>query len=621
MVLPDWSAPKSPPKAKFEKVSANIDPSQLARPLDRLAAVIVDICVVLAPVYYLLSSPFRNWMTASFLMGSESDFITTAAGMAGVAIGLIVAYQTFFHFFFRATLGKMLFDLHVIPMFEGQRLSCWDCFIRAWFWVGEILCLGLPMLAVFSNNKRRPMHDRVCDTIVVSRVSAGVNSPALWEQGLVRGFFGLALAFVMLFALLQLRGIADRLKEDSTLAALIEREGGACEVVNKNVSEGQEIKEHDRLNLAMTLYAAGLADRSCLEAEVEREIASQTPVGAVTYLAQAFVYADDAEVSNSYLDEVCAENKDSVECHMSHVVSKWSDENWEAVEESLNNAPQGSGYLEVWGVRHFMKQARYDKAMTFLNTIVNQKPLAEFSLVQRVKALYNSYQEKEAEAALLQAVTALPESEGRDLSAWVCAQQLQSGCQALDRPACRQVHAGEERTNEIDFEMDNEALARVLALECKNDGQMDYLSFSEAVNNEDWRTFFLANLKSQKEDVKASAHLFSSLMLSPEASDLLKIEAARRWAQFADGKQMGDLFDQWRDMPSREAWVKTGNILVQRVSQLGNQEMAQKIARSLVNTESLSPQAMIAVAGMAPTDPNSKFDRQPAHSKKAGEEK
>ncbi len=47
----------------------------------------------------------------------------------------------------------------------------------------------------------------------------------------------------------------------------------------------------------MTLYAAGLADRECLEAEVEREIALQVPVGPVTYLAQAFVYADDAEVS------------------------------------------------------------------------------------------------------------------------------------------------------------------------------------------------------------------------------------------------------------------------------------------------------------------------------------
>jgi|GEM_PF-2621172 len=625
MVTPDWSAPQSPQKAKFEDTPRPIDHSQLARPLDRLAAVIIDVCVVLAPIYYLLSSPLRNWMTSSFLMGSEGDFVTTVAGMVGIAVGLLVVYQTFLHYFFRATLGKMLFDLQVVPMFEDERLTCWDCFIRAWFWVAEIICLGLPMLAVFSNNKRRPLHDRVCDTIVVSRVSAGVSSPAVWEQGLVRGFFGLALAGVMLFTLMQVRGVVDKLKTDSSVAALIERDGGACDVVNRNINEEatETSGEHDRLNLAMTLYAAGLADRTCLEAEVEREIASQTPVGAVTYLAQAFIYADDAEVSNSYLDEVCTGAPDSVECHMSQVVSKWSDEDWEAVEESLNGAPPGSGYLEVWGIRHFMKQARYEKALTLLNGLLNQRPLAEFSMVQRVKALFNSYREPEAEAALMQAVTALPESEGRDLSAWVCAQQLQSGCQALEKTACQQVHAGESRTTEIDFEMDNEALARVLALECHNEGQMDYLSFAEAVHNEDWRTFFRANLKRQKEDKKASAHLFSSLILSPEASDLLKIEAARRWAQISDRKQIADLFEQWRDMPSREAWVKTGNILLKRVSELGNQDLAQKIARRLVNTESLSPQSVAVLAGMPPAKEAKGALRQPANNGKndeAGEE-
>lgn len=615
MVTPDWSAPKSQPKIKFEKTPTVIDPSQLARPLDRLAAVIVDVCVVLAPVYYLLSSPFRTWMTASFLMGSEGEFVSTVAGMFGVAVGLIVVYQTFLHYFFRATFGKMLFDLQVVPMFEGERLSCWDCFIRAWFWVGEVFCLGLPMLAVFSNNKRRPLHDRVCDTLVVSRVAAGVAGPGKIEQVLVRGFFGLALSMALLFSLMQLRGLVDKLKADSAVAGLIERDAGACDVVNKNMEENEEPKEHERLNMAMKLYAGGLADRTCLEAEVEREIASQTPVGPVTYLAQAFIYADDAEVSNSYLDEVCSDAADSAECHMSQVVSKWSDEDWEAVEESLNGAPTGSGYLEVWGVRHFMKQANYPKAISLLDSLLNERALSEFTMVQRVKALFNSYREPEAEAALMQAVTALPETEGKDLSAWVCAQQLQAGCAALEGNACKQVHAGEDRTTEIDFEMDNEALARILALECRNEGQVDYLSFAEAVNNEDWRTFFRANLKMQKQDAKASGDLFSSLILSPEAPDLLKVEAARRWSKSVDRKQIADLAEQWRDMPSREAWVKTGNILVKRAGEMGNSELAQKIARYLLNSDSLSPQAVAVLAGLPPAKAGKAPDRQPAESK------
>jgi len=611
MVTPDWSAPPRPPKFKFVPALNTADNSLLARPLDRLAAVIVDIFVVLTPIYYLLSSPFRSWMTASFLMGSEPEFISTVAGMAGVAIGLIVLYQTFLHYFFRATFGKMLFDLQVVPMFPGEPLTCWDCFIRAWVWVGEVFLLGLPFLAVFSNPKRRPLHDRVCDTIVVSRNRSGVLGPAFWEQVLVRGVLGIFVAGLLLFSLLQVRGVVAKLKTESRFASLIERESGSCEVVNRNLTEEEESKEHSRLNLAMTLYAAGLADRSCLEAEVEREMAMQVPVGPVTYLAQAFIYADDAEVSNSYLDEVCENAPGTVECQMSRVVSQWSDEDWEAVEESLNKAPRGSGYLEVWGVRHFMKQARYSKALVLLNTLIAQKALAEFSMVQRVKALFNSYHESEAEAALLQALTALPEPEGRELSSWVCAQQLQAGCSALEYAACQQLSSSARKPAEIDFEQSNEALARVLSLECRVEGQMDYLAFSEKVRNEDWRTFFRANLKKQKEDRKASAHLFSQLILSPDAPELLKVEAARRWALFADRKQVLELFDQWRDIPSREAWVKTGNILFRRFAELGNHELALKVARHLMTNEALSPQAMAVFSDMSDKAKASK--RRPAN--------
>ena len=86
------------------------------------------------------------------------------------------------------------------------------------------------------------------------------------------------------------------------------------------------------------------------------------------------------------------------------------------------------------------------------------------------------------EAALAQALPALPKEDAEEISAWMCAQQLQNGCAALTNVACQQVE--EQKSEEIDFAMTNEALARVLALECHNEGKVDYLSFSEAVEND-----------------------------------------------------------------------------------------------------------------------------------------
>lgn len=614
MVSPDWTRViPQPPKLTFEpQAKAQVDDHHmLARPLDRLAAVIVDMFIVLGPIYILLSAPFKNWMTTSVLSGSGGEMESLVAGMLGIAVGLVVIYQTFFHYFFRATLGKMLFDLRISPMFEGERLACWDCFVRSWLWIAQVFCLGIPFLTIFSNGKRRPLHDRVCDSIILSRTNAGVKSPAGWERGLVRGAFAFAITLAMVVLLAQVRSELGAVKSDA-LSSLLEREISACEVVSSTLENSGEVGSgsedpHFRLSKAMTLYAAGLADRSCLEAEVEHELASQVPVGALTYLAQAFVYADDPETSNSYLDEVCESSPGSVECHMSNVVSKWSEEDWESVEEALAKAPRGSGYLEIWGVRHFMKQAQYPRALALLDNYLTERPLAEFAMVQRVKALFNSYRESEAESALMQALSALPQTESHDLTAWVCAQQLQNGCENLERPACRHM-AKDERTkpSEIDFEQSSEALAQVLALECHSDGKLDSLSFSAAVQDQDWQTFFQANVKSQSKDKASAGHLYSQLIMSPEAPELLKIEAARRWAQVANVKQLEEMIAQWKDLSSREVWVKEGHILFERLTEMKQPQLALQVANDLVQGESLSPQATAMVANLVDTSVSSR---------------
>src|SRR5262245_8269648 len=139
----------------------------------------------------------------------------------------------------------------------------------------------------------------MCDTVVVTRSPSGVRGPLNWERALVRGLFSAILAVIALTVSIQIRGTIDKLKMERSLASIVDRDLGDCEVVNESVGESESDDIHHRLKTAMTLYAAGLADRSCLESEVEGEIARQVPVAPITYLAQAFIYADDAEISNS----------------------------------------------------------------------------------------------------------------------------------------------------------------------------------------------------------------------------------------------------------------------------------------------------------------------------------
>jgi len=610
MVIPDWTPPKKPVNVEFVPTNSQANVGNMARPVDRLAAVIVDIFVLLVPIFILLSAPFKRWMMASFILGNEPDFISLVGVMTLMAVVLVVSYQASFHFFFGATLGKMLFDLKVKPAFGDERMTFMSCVGRSLVWILEFVCLGLPLLSVFTNSQRRTLHDRVSDTCVVSMNGTGTVAPHPVERGLVRGFVGSCLLFALLVAGVQVHQFFDKMKLEHNLIATFDHESGACEVVDKNIGDEEEstAKPHARLELAMSLYAAGLAERNCLEVELEREIATQTPVGGITYLAQAFVNADDAEVSNSYLDQVCEDTPASVECTMSKVVSRWSDEDWSAVEDLLANATKGSGYLEVWAVRHHMKQAHYQEALAYLDELSDHRELSEFSLVQRVKAYFNSYQTNEAEAALASAIPALPKDDADDISAWVCAQALQNGCAALDKLPCREVPAPKEM-GEIDFEHSAVALAKVMSLECHGDDAVDYLTFSQAVKNEDWQTFFRANLKRQKDDLSAAYKLFADVVNSNTTPELLRVEALRRVAQFATTPQLHALVESWRGFESKDSWIKGGNLLFARLMEKKDRDSALRVARYLMNAEGLSPNSVAQLTGLMT---NEKGDRMPA---------
>jgi uncharacterized RDD family membrane protein YckC len=607
MVFPDHGAPpRATQKATESSTTTMLASLSLARPLDRLAATVVDIFVVLVPFYILLSAPLKRSMTTSFLLNSDSDFFIYSVLMFFVAFSLIVVYQSVLHFLYGATIGKRLFNLRVRSVFSEQELHLADHFFRSFVWALELVCFGIPFLAVFGNGQRRPWHDRLADSVVVS-TSGGVPAPTLWEKSLVRGLFGASLVMVFLFGALQVRGLVQKMQIEQTILSMSEHTEGECEVVTQSLGHEAE-GQHERLNMAMTLYASGLADRSCLEAEVEREVANQIPVDAVTYLAQAFVHAEDAEISNSYLTKICEEAPSAVECAMSRLITAWSDQRWEDVDAILRDAHKGSGYLEIWGVRHHMKQAQYPQALELLSGLVKRRELSEFVLVQRVKALANSFHEAEANAAFEQAWMSLPEDQAQSLSIWMCSQQLQNSCSAAQSPACR-LRAPQE---EFAVSDSHAALADLLALECQGESAVDYAELIDSVNDLAWKTFLRAALKSQMQDRATAANLLSSLLEYPATPDILKIEAVRRLSMFASSRQIEGAVEAWTSFESKEAWVKAGNFLFNQLVEQRNSDMAIEVARHLMQVRSLSPRGMTLLSSMMEKGP---ANRQPASQK------
>jgi uncharacterized RDD family membrane protein YckC len=601
MVIPDWQAAK-PPKIDF--VPANLPSLQgerLARPLDRLAAVIVDVFVLLVPLFILLSAPLQRALDASKLLGLIPQWKAQVILLALLGFLLLIIYQTVMHYFFSATVGKMLFDLRVRPMFTNDRLTFAGLLGRSVVWMIESVCFGLPWLAVFSNTKRRPWHDRVYDTVVVCRTGAYVAAPGRWERGVVRGFFGACIAFILMIGYFSLNTYFEALRSETFGVAMVNHQSGQCEVVDRYLDEDGQDTEHQRLQMALSLFSAGLADPACIDSELEREVGHQAEVAPITYLAQAFVNSEDNEVYNSYLTQVCQEDSDSNECVMSKVATAWSSEDWPAVQELLVNSKAGTPYLDIWAVRFFVKQARYPEALSRLDALTDHHELAEFTTVQRVKALFNSFHVPEADAALAQALSTLPHEDGEDVSSWLCAKELQNGCAARTKLACQRIQ-NDGKIGEVDFTRTEQALAKVMTLECDGQSSVDYLTFSESVKDADWQIFFRANYKRQKNDSQAAFRLFADLMDSDSASDLLRVEALRRALAFADHQQLAVVAKLWQRIENKEAWNRAGNMLFERLKEKGESDQALRVARELLNAEALSPQSLAQLTDMVPNE-------------------
>ena len=587
MVLPDWGRAPAPPRIQ---VTLKDDSPRLASPLVRLAAVIVDVGVVLTPAYVLITSPLKREVTTAMLTGEDGRVALFATLMALVALGLLIAYQTIAHHVFGRTLGKRAFGLRVVtlegPSTIGAQLT------RALVWIAGVGLAGLPFLAVFAHERRRPLHDRAGDTLVIVddvHASAGVDHPGPTSRRLVRTVYAVAALILVGGGLLNLRDVLAKVDLERELVGQVDqRATRECDVVSENAIENTD-DDHARVRLALTLYAAGLADRSCLENEVEREAVMQIPVAPVTDLAQAFVNADDAEVSNAYLDHVCTTGPDgeaSAECAMSHLVARWSEGKWDDVGDILARAPAGSGYLDVWGVRHYLKQARYDEALAALDRLLARPEVASFSLIERTKALYAGYRGLEGRVAYRQAMVSLNADEARDLSTWACAQELARGCEALTEVACGVALKADvpERSASP-----AETLVGLRAAECRGDHAVNYQELAENIEDGDWRDFFRGNSKAQSQDRNAAAALFTKVLASEGSPDLLRVEATRRLTEIASPRQMRALIDSWGDVEARETWVHVGNVIFERLAANGDVELALGVADSLRQDRALSP--------------------------------
>jgi uncharacterized RDD family membrane protein YckC len=422
---------------------------RLASPLDRLAANVADF-VIVSPLATLAMAPFHKMAEEANLQGQDDQWLYATLMAFGAAILLVIAYQTFFLIKWRATPGKRLMGLTVESLWqnEGEPMRSQSAFLRSVACCFEAALCGLPWIAVIGNDRRRPFHDRLADTIVLSKRQTRIGPPGLSEKSLASGLVGaffMSLLIIVVFKFGALKPATVVKDESDTTVA-------ACDLVDhaeKSWIEGLGEKKPSRMSIALSLYEAEAIDEDCLKSEAE---ASLWKAGDkdLSYLARGLAEKADDELSQSYINKACDGSKPTDACKALAFLNEndLPDDPVEAKSAkvarendlatligSLN--PKSEPFLKILAIRELTSRRQFSEALTMIDSFSPQHDLSFFLSSERMKTLWALNRKPEARLSLQAAVAGYDSDQRVAITRWFCQSETrEAGCTPQAKSSC-----------------------------------------------------------------------------------------------------------------------------------------------------------------------------------------
>jgi uncharacterized RDD family membrane protein YckC len=625
MVIPDQIADSS------SHVNSNELDARLASPLHRFTAFVIDYYIIVWPFILLAVSPFVRSMKLSMMVGDEYE--TQIAHILTWVLGwvLILLYQGVCLSIWGATPGMKVLKLKVVNLWDQQsHPSFVGAVSRAFFWTTGFLFCGVPFLGVFSDPRRRAFHDRALNTVVVTtKTRNAVSAPNMSEIGIARSLTWVFVAAILFgaFSTLVYEAKKSDIKEKVALSQL-GLEDSACagldEAYENWPQENGEMAS--KLSVAMALYAAEQIERECLEKEARNPFLEEKDV-PLSYLAKSFIHADNQELSDLYLEQVCNESdKKNEDCILAEVIEAMSTEDYVTIDQKFSELnANGRIYSKVWALRQYLREERYEEASDFLEGLPDDLTLGHFAVPSRVKVLWGL---KKPEAARMAARTAFDTLGGDDktaLSSWMCFEEMSLSCEQSVQKSCQIF----ERATAQDDRMGREllpALTLFKLAECSENKESRYQELLQSRLHPDVKS--LVELRAQndqaglrkmlvraepyekiEDDVVNEAAVVLA-EVTQDDSDMNLIQEV--WAQKAYGlrwEQIGlKLFSFWQ---SKKNWLEATKVGEKLASTLREEEFLQDYAVTLYKA-GMQKEAIELVTDIEGMTLKNESDRQPA---------
>jgi uncharacterized RDD family membrane protein YckC len=566
---------------------------------DRLAAVVVDFGV-LGLLSSLVLAPVTRQIYISKHVGDRSDIAMLYLLSFFLFVLCGIVYQTFFVYKHGATLGQKAFRIRVVNLWDGEQPSLMTALTRSIFWWLDTLLCGLPHLGVFSNTHRRPMHDRLADTIVTS---IGHNTSKVAPQGwwLSSGKIIFVLIFVVGSLVFGIE-LSSRYYQIEALESWQEDLGtiGFEECEEVNAARDTWPEDSSRLAIAMALFSAEAANADCLEVEAYRAFKNNEELD-LAYLTRAFSRNEDPELSDAYLQKVCEVAKTEDEtCVFSRLIESWTEKDWDSATKIFSSLlPNSRAFVKIWAIKHFERTKDFAKELEIIEQLGPRQALSEFMGTHRAVALWGLHRKSEAKVAMSVAMENMVSPERLNLASWFCYRELLDSCDASTGASCS-VFAKDIRENEELLAQSGIAVTMLRFEECHSGRKINYDELADRIPGTEAALLISAS-KFLSESKSQDAIVALKKLSHTDSERVFAAEAQMRLVQALDSEdEMNEVITSWKNMDhSVWEWRRLGRAIFDRLREKGQNSQAFALGMQILDNDPNDRELMkgVVVAG------------------------
>lgn len=611
---------------------------RLAMPIDRVAGWVADL-ILFMPFAMLLVSPLRRKATEAQLLGSDSTWFSYLLAIFAAMSVLYVIYQTLFVYYGGSTPGQRVMGLRVVPVWGGgverrsesqtgrweKKITPIDAFARALTHLISLVLFGFPLLGALSNRLRRTVADRLSDTVVVTeRASRAAGPPTSQEISLTSGLtMALAASVATLLGIQLLHIFRSENSESASAIASLEDHGSLCRMVGAAhrdwlPSKGEKVPV--RINVAISLFAAGAIDEECLSVEADHALwkKASNDERAEAYLAYSLAHGHLADSKPDLLDENQTEQTAANEAKpKTGADDRYRDKPCEIAADSdacraigiltMSGLEQGTltnkqnlltneikrssaAYLRIWAVQAQLQLGNVGEALSLIDSLSHDESLAPFVLTQRAKALWRSGSLSESRSMARSAIEAGKPEVRIETARWWCVQEtFVNGCAEPSRRACSMLLSVVDK-NRGALNHDDIAVAYLRGLSCENDlDQKRLVDLTEDLTHDDERMYLTALEKIAAKKTAEAVTILKEVVAVPSESGSFALEARLKLLEISNSPEtVRWVKNSWLEAEGREeAWIGVGARLMDKLNSFGDWVSAVEVGRLLAEANAL----------------------------------